>query len=316
MESALPCEKPPIWNFTISFDETSAYRLSASTVFAKSANDVEEFGAASGLEVTGRTDRNYGEMRWLKVREPEDSPKLNLLIQALKRRYGIKPSEWFIVPEELRDHYFGVRKEREFSDKQMMDAEYLRLIATRFQIGTHSRRSTPEDETYYVKNDGKQGTKVEFGFISTFAALGISQGLKERIEAHNLKAILFDPITVRRKDDKPPRKPLWKVHSNIILPRTCCRYIDAKGHVKEPYDDWSYKWECAYFDDAGHVPTVLSYHRKDIEAIKPFDIAMTAEKLGNGPFISFRHTIVSQRFRKMMNDMRVKGVGYHPVVLK
>ncbi len=316
MESALPCEKPPVWSFTINFDEKNSYRLSAGMMFAKSAADVEQFGEASGLEVTARSDRNYGEMRSLKVREPADSPKLKLLIRALEERYGIKPSKWFIVPNELEDQYFGVRIEREFSDNQIEYSKYLRLIATRFQIGSHSRRETPEDETYYVENDGKQGTKVDFGFISPFPAIGLSHKLKEQIEAYSLKAIRFEPIVVRRKDGKAPRKQLWKIYSDITLPRSCCRYIDANGQVKDPYDDWSYKWECAYFDDAGHVPVALSYDRKDIEGVEPFDIAMTAEKTGNGPFISFRHTIVSQRFRQMMNDLKVKGVGYHPVVLK
>lgn len=315
MEPALPCEKPPIWNFRINFDEKNPYRLSAGMMFAKSAADVEQFGKASGLEVTARSDRNYGEMRSLKVQEPADSPKLKLLIQALYERYGIKPSKWFIVPKDLEDQYFGVRIEREFSDGQIDDSKYLRLIATQFQIGTHSRRERPEDETYYVKNDGKQGSKVDFGFISPFPALGISNRLKEQIEAYNLKAIRFEPIVVRRKDGKAPRKPLWKIASDITLPRSRCRYIDGNGQVKDPHDDWSYKWECAYFDDAGHVPVALSYVRKEIEEIEPFDVAMTAEKVGNGPYIAFRYTIVSQRFRQMMNDLKVKGVGYHPVVL-
>jgi hypothetical protein len=316
MNSALPCVKPPVWKFTITFDEKNPYRLSANTIYAKSALDVEDFGRISGFEVIAKTDLHYGKMRWLRIAEPEDSPKLKLLLQALEDRYDIKPSNWFIVPPEFSEQYFGVRKEREFTEEQIKSAEYLRLISTKFHIGTNSQRPTPDDETYYVHNDGAQRTKVDFGFLSPFPAIGISEELKGRIVNYKLDALRIEPIVVRRKDNKPARKPLWKMSGDVTLPRTLCRYIDGNGKIKEPYDDWSYKFECAYFDDWGHLPAVLSYRRKDIEQCQPFDIAMTAEKEGNGPYISFRYTIVSQRFRSVLTDLKVKGVGYVPVVLQ
>jgi hypothetical protein len=53
-----------------------------------------------------------------------------------------------------------------------------------------------------------------------------------------------------------------------------------------------------------------------MDALGGFDVALTAERVGNGPRISFPAVIVSQRFREVLTELKIPGVGYTPVAIQ
>lgn len=313
--SAIPPATPAIWQFYIEYQENSDFDVLAcgNTIHAAREQDVEYLGEKSGLRFSRQVIR--GEKRlFMEVLEPENSLALAKLIEGLHELYGIDLFSSALISNQHR-YFFHVRKLREFTNDQLTNAKYLELQATKYQIGHHAG-ATPEEletETYAVENDSCQKSKVDFGFISPFPALGVSESLKGRLEEFGLRGLHFEPIVVR-KQSGVPRKPLWKLTSSVVLPRSKTKFITKFGNDKEPYDDWSDKWECAYFYDCGYEPPVLAYASEDIASAEPFDIAVTAEKTGNGPGIAFRRIIVSQRFRKIMTNLKVKGCPtYTPV---
>lgn len=252
---------------------------------------------------------------YLPIREPEDSRSLHIIIDGLRSIYGIDLAKSSLISNENR-YFFRIRKSREFATDQIESAPYLAICANKFQIGSWLE---PTDEEYSqgiysVENDAKQNTKVRFGFLSPFAAIGIDQYLKEELERRSLVGIQFNPVTVRTKRGTP-RKPIWSLSSSIVLPRTQTRFINKHGYDKEPFDDWSDRWESAFFYDAGYEPPVLRFSQGQLDSVGAFDIAKTAERIGNGPRISFPSMIVSQRFRAILAELKIPGIGYIPVAI-
>ncbi len=59
----------------------------------------------------------------------------------------------------------------------------------------------------------------------------------------------------------------------------------------------------------------LSYFKSALEAIDRFDVAGSYELIGNGPGAIFRHILVSQKFRTLVNASKIRGLRYTPVRL-
>lgn len=276
----------------------------------------DQFADLCGM-VSSDWERDGRRLKSLKVDELGDSPKLAALIDAISEGLGYIPSPNRIVPEEDRGTVFGLIRKSVFTDEDIDASRFLQLTASKYQIGSWTTPTEEElaSETYVVENDACQKTKVEFGFVSPFPALGISEPLKRKLESKNLDAIRFEPIVIRRRSGKP-RKPLWKLWSSIILPRSATRLVTSQGHDKEPWNGFSDRWSDAFYDDHGCYPPLLEFSETDLAKLPLFDVALTAEHTGNCRDRVFRTTIVSQRFRQTLTGLKVKGVEYVPVNVK
>lgn len=318
--------KPAIWNFTVSHEKRpdDDVRACGSVFYTDTAAEIHTLAERSGLEVKEsqadklamERDGAFPVRTSLHIAEPEDSKALHEVIVGLRSTYGIDLANDSLIPNRAR-YFFRIRKVREFAEHQIDGAPYLWLHADKFAIGTWL---TPTDEEYSqgiyaVKNDTKQTSKVSFGCLSPFPAIGVDQTLKEELERHALVGLHFNPITVHTERGKA-RKAVWNLTSSIVLPRTRTRFINKHGHDKEPFDDWSDRWESAHFHDDGYEPPVLEYAQHLMESLGSFDVAITAERIGNGPRISFPAVIVSQRFRQVLSKLKIPGVGYTPVAIR
>jgi hypothetical protein len=323
--SILPSEKPAVWEFTISHEKLpdGDVRACGSVFYTDTAEEIHELAARSGLEVKEyqvdrlavERDGAFPVRTVLHIREPENSNALHEIVAGLKSSYGIDLAKNSLISNEKR-WFFSIRKLREFTKNQIQDAPYLWLYAKKFRIGTWRDRTDEEYSRgiYAIDNDATQRTKVQFGFLSPFPAIGVDQCLKEELERRMPIGLQFKPVAVRRKSGKP-RKPIWKLTSSIVLPRTLTRFINKHGHDKEPFDDWSDRWESAYFYDDGYQPPVLGYSQEQLSSVGAFDVALTAERVGGGPKISFPSIIVSHRFREILAELKIPGVGYMPVAV-
>jgi hypothetical protein len=323
-KSAVPCAKSAIWEFTISDGvRPEGIRACGSVIYVDSADQVHELANRSGLVAKEyKIDRGTVERdgvppieTYLQVKQAEDSVPLREIVAALRDLLGIDLARDSLITNESR-FFFKVLKRREFNDEQLNSASYLWLHAYQYQIGTQTE---PTDEEFIrgelaVKNDSKQNSKVQLGFLSPFPPIGVDQRLKDELEARSLIGLKLNPIHVRRKSG-PVKKPLWHLTSTVTLPRCLTKYINKHGFEKTPFDDWKDRWECAYFYDEGYELQVLSYSRKQVEALGEFDVGITAERTGNGPKIAFPSVIVSQRFRRVLDELKVPGLQYTPVVL-
>ena len=321
--SALPCIKPAVWEFSISHEERpEGVRACGSIFYTDTAKQVHELARRSGLEAhERRVDKGTVERdgvlpvhTYIRIKESEDSKSLHQIIDGLRSLYGIDLAKNSLIANESR-YFFRVRKFRAFTKEQIQESPYLLLYADKFQIGTWADRTDEEFSrgALAVANDSKQASKVRCGFVSPFPAIGVDQWLKDNLERCSLIGLQFNPIVVR-KISGSARKPLWNLTGSITLPRTQTKYINKHGFEKEPFDDWSDRWESAFFYDEGYDPPVLQYSSKHLDAVGAFDVAITAERVGNGPKTAFPEVIVSQRFRKTLEELKIPGVGYLPIV--
>jgi hypothetical protein len=112
---------------------------------------------------------------------------------------------------------------------------------------------------------------------------------------------------------------LFKLGSQIILPRTLTRLVNGQGEDVDP-DVWKvttiYGGTEDHLYDDGHRPCILRYRKKDFERIGLFDIAMRYEFIGNHKQGAYRGLIVSQHFRQVMKELKVRGTHYYPVQLE
>lgn len=312
-----------VWEFTIFHSKRpdENVRACGSIFYTDSAEEIHELAERSGLKVREHKvdklaverDGAFPVQTSLRVREPEDSKALRAIIDSLRSTYGVDLAQESLITNASR-YFFSIRKVREFTESEVNQAPLLQIFAKRFQIGSWVEPTEEEylQGLYAVENDSKQRTKVRFGFLSPFPAIGVDQGLKEQLERHSLTGLAFRPISVR-KNDGVPRKPIWSLTSSIVLPRTGTRFINQHGYDKEPFDDWSDRWESAFFYDSGYEPPKLGFEQEELDCLGAFDVAVTAERAGNGPKISFPSVIVSQRFREVLSELKVVGVGYIPV---
>lgn len=323
-QSAIPTVTPSVWQFYVSHENRpEGIRACGSVIYADSAEEVQELAKRSGLvahqyatdQLSIKRDGALPIQTRMRISQTENSYALREMLLGIKDLYGIDLSQNALVTNEAR-YFFSVRKLREFTASQVERAEYLVPYA-KFIIGTHTDRTDEElvSGTIAVHNDSKQRTKVNFGCVAPFPPIGIDQWLKQKLETHNLAGLQLKPMVVRKMSGLP-KKPIWHLAGSITLPRTLTKYINKHGFEKEPYHDWSDKWESAHFFDNGYEPPVLKYCRGQIDSMGSFDVAVSAEKVGNGPKIAFPWVIVSRRFREILAELKVKGVGFIPVAIE
>lgn len=295
------------WSFNIIYNCNNPFGTTATGIYARSPDEVDRLGEISGLKVETRNSRRLGLLKKIGVREPEESQRLKKLLEALNDLYGLEPSKWFIIPASEREKYFGVRKERTYSEDEISKSDFLYLYFAENAIAEHKQGKADEIGFLSYQIDGKENKKICFGFLSPYHALAVNSELKEKLIDSNLCGFETDLL--------PRTKNLWKVSSSVLLPPSKTRIVNEQGEDVQPDKDWlNFEFECCYFDD-GYIPPEISYLRSDIEKMKSFDVTKTVEITGNHSGGAYPWIVVSQRFRELMKELKISGIKYVPIRL-
>lgn len=275
-----------------------------------SRSSVEELGELAGLKVSGSGSSG----RQIDVDLDENDPLLARLYEAIYAKYQLKPSRWKIIPVSKRGRYFGVKRKVVWTEQEINEAEYLELSASR-QIATHEN---PDDEQwkredYVAELDKRQYTEVQLGIMSPCHGLAVAEPLRSGLLAANLAGLNLTPVIF--VGGGKVKKPLWALKSHVILPDTLNPIQNGQGDIVASNKGWE-RFESRHLDDAGRDPPTLRYRRTEVETLKPFDIAMTSARFGNGREIAYRWCIVSQKFHAELKRLKVPALNYVPVVLE
>jgi hypothetical protein len=240
----------------------------------------------------------------------ENDPRLTKLYAAIWEKYHLRPSQWTIIPKKERDRFFGVRRRATWSQDEL-DACELLWLQGKATIASHQDATDEqwERDDYLVKVDSKQKFKTQFGTLMPFTALAVAEPLRSQLESAELQRLYMPPV-VFVPASKPVKKPLWALRSSLILPRPVNTLQGQDGEDAVPNTQWSCMW-----NDGGLYPPVLKFNHNELRDLASFDIAQTFEKVGLTRQGAYRQCIVSQRFRKVMTDLRVTGIDYVPVEL-
>lgn len=233
---------------------------------------------------------------------------LREIYELVGKRPAMSLKEWH--RERNTRKVFTYHIKRECSKRDILDAPLLELWVNGAGSIIAEFRGMKGDES--VKAHGgptvpKKGR--EFGFIDgQWPALAVTDGLKDKLLAAHLKGLEFREVEL----DKPAKDGvrLWQPWSPLRMPRSKLDLYSGEG---ADFVEGSYENGC-FLDDGPYQPPLFRYDRKSLEALPPFDIAMTHERTGAwGDCL--RHTIISQRFRQVLASHKVKGVSYKPVIL-
>lgn len=292
------------WEFSIGYFTGDPLSPTSIGINAASAKDVEELASLSDLKVVG-WERDGVIRRKIEVKEAEGSERLAKLLEAIKEKYGFKPSATKIVPEVDRSHVFGLTKHRKHTPAEIDSAELLHISLAKKMIAEWCELTNEQvNAEAFAVEKRKQQAKVPFGFISPFLAIAVNDALKFDLKREGLLGLEFERVI--------NSKHLWKLASSVVMPRCQLPLIDGQGNVVKA-DEWSGKWSDKYYDDAGYEPPELSYQKCELSRLGDFDIAITAERTGGYKKTSFRRLVVSQKFRATLDKLGVKGISYTPV---
>ncbi len=284
------------WQFTICYDPSNPPGPFSIGIRARKPEEVDAFGLLINTQVAkNETTPN----RQLRVELSEDDPRLQLLLERIENEYGWKPSKWFNIPLEERSRYFGVRKNREYSKRDLDGAAFLSLLAQKPIAGQKDGTAEQVDaEVYVAEADRLQSAKTQLGTLFPFHAYCITESLGRQLESAGLGGLSLEPVVILPADKV--KKPLFKLSSTFVAPRSLLPIVNEAGHQIEPNTEWA-----CYLDGGGYQPYEFKYRREDI--------AMSYERTGVTKARSFRWCLVSQRFRQVVADLKVRGTLYSPV---
>lgn len=293
------------WRFTISYDPSNDAGTRSNGLFACNPNDVDEFAELIGLPASRNATTAR---RQLRIELIDSDPKLKRLLDAIAERYNYEPSRWFVVPEDYRNRFFGVRKNRTYDRKDLDGVPFLLLDFAAESTATQmdGTEAQVEREVYVAAADYLQDSDVQFGTLMPFHGLCVAEPLAGRLEQADLKGLLLEPVVILPAAEV--RKPLKKLSSSFVGPRSLVTVVNEQGREVEPNTEWS-----CYLDDGGYHPHEFRYLNSDLGFFDQVDIAMSYERTGVSKARSFRWCLVSQQFRRVMDELKVPGVRYAPV---
>lgn len=307
------------WKFTISIDnhylgQESEVQGNPLGLNIENHESVRNLARETGVDVVCHKKLSNREYVGIEVAEPPDSPRLIKLLQIIEDRYGYKPWPHAVFDMRQRDRFFGVQRLRTFSKKEIDAAEYLSFGLTT-SLG-HAVFRTEEQfyQNQYV-TDKVANLKRDpaMGCLSPFQALVVMPKMREMLLRQGLIGLDVDDEVLGSKGR------LFKLGSTINLPRTLTRIVNMHGEDVDP-DEWKITTihggtEDHIYDD-GHRPCIIRYRRDEFEKVTPFDVAMKHEAIGNHKQGAYRGLIVSQKFRQVLKDLKVRGTHYFPIQLE
>jgi hypothetical protein len=223
---------------------------------------------------------------WIKVKSGQDG--VAELVSRIRSDAGVLPScSWQLA----------------YSKRDVANARFL-------SVSTHTQMADladdPTRETVSVKGNAKLKSPRPIGQIFAFpGALAVNSETKELLENSFLKGVGFAPVDIVGR--RPEHHDIWMIEPKVMLPPSP---MSLKNPFGGPFDG-DFTTGCQYLQPYPNIE--LSYYAASLESMEPFDIAGTRERIGNYVGGTFRHIIVSQQFRKWINDAKIRGLRYTPV---
>ena len=208
------------------------------------------------------------------------------------------------VPKSLRTFRFIVRRLKSYEKVDFDEAEYLTI----HRWGNWYRIFVCEgvEEGLYKGKVSKAKWESRYGITDNARSPNfVNDELKQELEAAKLVGVQFLPIlwdhTAKAKGK------FWRITSSITMPRCLLPILN----VPETQQPWT------TYDDGGHFPQELVFRRSQVEAIEPFDVALTSpeEEIHCGPNSWTRTLVVSQRFRQVIKKLRLTTAELIPARL-
>lgn len=223
---------------------------------------------------------------WIEVESCQ--PGVDELIRRIRSASDILPSSWWQL---------------KYSKTDLDNAELL-SVSSDAHIADLANHPTPD--IVWVQGNAKLMSPKPIGQIFAFpAAIAVSADTKDLLERADLKGVGFSSVSIVGRS--PEHQDIWMIEPEIILPPSP---MSLKNPGGEPFDG-DFSTGCHYRQPFPNVE--LSYFKDVLASINPFDVAGTHELLGNYPGGVFRHIVVSQEFRKLLNARKIRGLRYTPV---
>jgi len=304
------------WKFKVRVENpilgshTNAYG-SAVGLNMSSHDDVYQIGKQLDYQVNEANKTEGRWYAWIDITESPESPRLAKLLEILENRHGFKPWPHTVFDMRQRDKFFGVERKRVFSKKEIDQCEYL-AFGLMYSLG-HAVYRTEEQfasEQYVTDKVANLKKDTAMGCLSPFQALVVMPKMREILLKEDLVGLDVNDEVIGSKGK------LFKLGSSVILPRTLTRIVNGQGEDVDP-DVWKVTTihggtEDHIYDD-GHRPCILRYRKSEFEALAPFDVAMTYEFIGNHKQGAYRGMIVSQKFRQLLKQLKVRGTYFSPI---
>ena len=165
-----------------------------------------------------------------------------------------------------------------------------------------------DDEGWRVMARKGLSKSRHMGSLYSIRALILSSELKGKLEESDLKGLNFIPL----RYDMPEKAPrqLWQFGHKVKMPVCLLPRLTQSGDDFHEND-----MDGAIWDENGYRPEELRFRRREVEAMGAFDMATTREKIGEHRGFHRSEIIVTQRFRKVLDDMKINAVDYIPVRL-
>lgn len=238
------------------------------------------------------------------LRAPANHPGWPIVFGELEK-LGWSPYHGY-VPPELKATHYQIRTLVEY-DKAYMDTAPLLYLPAHWALWPL---------TSFVRRNGKRWVGHSRAGVGKYTKQGWGQThgsvdgmynyfVHPKVRAHFDKAGLrlhYHPL----EWDEPQRAKgeFWEIDTEHVMP-PCLNPIIS--------------WEdgTRVYEDAGCEPEELRFRRGEVAEMGDFDAAWTREDIGNpnDPRDGGRRLVVTQRFRQVCQDYKLKSVSFFPVRL-
>jgi hypothetical protein len=146
----------------------------------------------------------------------------------------------------------------------------------------------------------------------------VNDELKQTLESMGISELQFhEVLTKPLKWENAPS--LWQMHSSVSMPPILNQLRTRLGRrfAGDPVS-WSGLDDAndgIHFVDGPYIPPEANYRRTQVEAMDAFYVAQMREKFGGWIGSATHPIIISQRFRKILNKLRVSDKNFVPVRL-
>jgi len=232
---------------------------------------------------------------------PAHDPRLRA-IQDLLAKSGLLP--WLNRFQKHKPDEYLMDKERIYEPEELNSAEYLELVPSIFTEGLF------RDDQGRIMIDSRE-LQPSAKFASTkLSWIIVPDRVKTLLEQSELHHVTFRPTALvggpLAKDHKEPipweiyGESWWELTSELVLP-PLSRSVDLRDADGQPLphgsDDFS---NGCHRRDGLYLHPELRYRKQELQAVEPFDAALTFEPFGNkGVPLDWRVVVVSRRFREI-----------------
>ncbi|MBL9152127.1 MAG: hypothetical protein JNK37_06570 [Verrucomicrobiales bacterium] len=292
-----------MWTFRVIFGEKSIGRITDGGCYVNESAVFEEIlrimSGFNGVAIPIW----HAERNGVAVRLPEKSPELRLVL-ALCKQCDRTPELSEFWSQTDTDRLFRVRRIREYDAKDLREAEFLTIVrwGEADPIFSYAGRQGER----YIGKVAKAKWKKRYGL--TYCEKSprfVNDELRAQLEAEELKGIVFHPVFFDRPEKA--KGHFWELGSSITMPPCLLPVVTIPN--TDPPSGHTY-------DDGGHFPKELRFHRAEVAALGNFDVAITREDIDLRPTAWWRELVISQRAYQVFRKLKLTTVAFAPVRLE